>query len=1420
MDKKTTTFRAIGLRMVLCTMLFCIWAIDVSAQCKFSCQDHVYLPLDSTCQTVVNITDVMNDTTGCAGAVVMVFDDYGNNLGNILEWQHRSKKLTYKVVAPNSNSCWGYLTVEDKLAPIIECRDDTVNCWQAAELLDPDLEDNCFGVGSFEQTKLKWVDYECEDETFLGYYERDVVTQDIWGNTSRCFGQRLYVLREHLDSLVCPEPNVEIECCTKVDDGSGNLIDVLWDTRFTYEDEDGYAHPIPGPDKLVDAPYVMDRGGRHYLDPKGNTLAKCNLITTYKDHVIPTCGSSYKIRREWKLFDWCTGEDTLCVQWIKIVDTLGPEIENTGIKQICLNDPSHLWYNIDAQFDCNSVMAYNITPNDGPCIAPRTFYVKPHDCVSHVTLERPKIINECGIKFAKGDPDKEAEELAKIKVTYQLQYFDATHPGKIITLTGDIDHGKVEDIYLPAGWFQVIYFIKDECWNESYACEHILVEDNVAPIPVCDEITQVTLDPDSCWTRIPAEALDDGSHDNCVQNLHYAIANMDSVQYYRDYWNNKLGDCLDPYFLEHNHDFINDLIEKWINCFVFKDYVDMSECGEEMVVLRVYEADGLPLYDPHVFKGTEHEWFCFNLYDDYACFYKYHYGEFTKHGNPRINLCDYKFSINTGSVCDKGGINSYHPIVQDPYCQCNDNIITFEPLETSNAINPNCFTCERGIRTVTLGGSISANYHNHGPQINRACCIYESSDATAQQAIDWQAKLVKYPELAHLDCKRYKFQHLYNDCMIQVIKDDKTPPVCIAPDNVTAHCDGVPHIGSIMLGNDMISWFNGVHFAHDICDSSDVFDASCLLDRGEAAQKLTAPDEFCVKTPWDGGDHGYYGGPSTDYYGVRCTENYGWYDESDWAKPIYCRIWLLLDEFDDSVNGKPDPNDYFGEPTIDENCWTYTDTSYIDGALDECGVGILTKTWIISDKCQNTSMCHQTVTITPRSDFEVKFPEDIEINCNEIDDFRLEPIKGSDLYPIITDEECELIGVSYNDQVLGDGDGCFKILRTWKVIDWCVYQPDIHYRYPDVIVDDRCVASDDRACIVRNLKDDGDGYITYLQVIKIVDDEAPIITCEPNTTLCSFDEDCGVVDVDFFIGQAVDNCTPDDQLSYRYTIIPDYATEERDYLFGHGNSIRQVLPVGVHRVILYAMDDCKNVDSCSLILTLKDCKPPTPYCYDGIATVVMPSSGSVEVWAKDLDAGSTDNCTAQEDLIISFDEDGEILARTFTCDDIPDGVSGEVEVEVYFQDEDGNSDFCVVTLLVQDGSGNICPDLGPSVVETNNVEKMLGQKVENGKRSNPLIAEYPSNFKSTSTEATLYQNRPNPYQNETLISFELGQAAKVQLRIVDVTGKLLLVKDGNFGTGYHELKISKHELNIQSGILYYQLETDNFIATKKMVIIE
>jgi hypothetical protein len=47
----------------------------------------------------------------------------------------------------------------------------------------------------------------------------------------------------------------------------------------------------------------------------------CNLTWTFEDVELPICDGSYKIRREWLIIDWCTGEEAEYNQLIKVTDS-------------------------------------------------------------------------------------------------------------------------------------------------------------------------------------------------------------------------------------------------------------------------------------------------------------------------------------------------------------------------------------------------------------------------------------------------------------------------------------------------------------------------------------------------------------------------------------------------------------------------------------------------------------------------------------------------------------------------------------------------------------------------------------------------------------------------------------------------------------------------------------------------------------------------------------------------------------------------------------------------------------------------------------------------------------------------------------------------------------------------------------------
>jgi len=152
-------------------------------------------------------------------------------------------------------------------------------------------------------------------------------------------------------------------------------------------------------------------------------------------------------------------------------------------------------------------------------------------------------------------------------------------------------------------------------------------------------------------------------------------------------------------------------------------------------------------------------------------------------------------------------------------------------------------------------------------------------------------------------------------------------------------------------------------------------------------------------------------------------------------------------------------------------------------------------------------------------------------------------------------------------------------------------------------------------------------------------------------------------------------------------------------------------------------DGCGNIGVCEKLFEIKDCKAPTPQCLSGIITVPMPTSQCIDIWARDLDKGSYDNCTKQENLKLYFHGDPKKTSIRVCCDDFIEAEANDelvIEVEVWVEDEEGNKDFCKTLIIIQDNQ-NICPNKGPlkgtitgnirtsSGVETKPVDVMLYQ---------------------------------------------------------------------------------------------------------------
>ncbi len=86
-------------------------------------------------------------------------------------------------------------------------------------------------------------------------------------------------------------------------------------------------------------------------------------------------------------------------------------------------------------------------------------------------------------------------------------------------------------------------------------------------------------------------------------------------------------------------------------------------------------------------------------------------------------------------------------------------------------------------------------------------------------------------------------------------------------------------------------------------------------------------------------------------------------------------------------------------------------------------------------------------------------------------------------------------------------------------------------------------------------------------------------------------------------------------------------------------------------------------------------------------------------------------------------------------------------------------------------------------------------------------------------EFALYQNTPNPWNAQTSIGFDIPKDAAVKLTIFDATGKVVKTVENEFKAGYNTIILNAHELTT-SGVMYYRLESGEYSASKKMVLIK
>ncbi|MCB0658108.1 MAG: hypothetical protein KDC57_18305, partial [Saprospiraceae bacterium] len=145
--------------------------------CNLSCQDQVTISMNGTCDRQVTPADVLADIDpDCVNLITMLaypYDHYNDLYPNrdVVDASLIGQKMIYKVIdLSTNNTCWGYIRVEDKYPPQIDCRNITVSCLVAEQAANSvTTTENCtlYGGPLVEVLSKKYVSYDCEENREL-----------------------------------------------------------------------------------------------------------------------------------------------------------------------------------------------------------------------------------------------------------------------------------------------------------------------------------------------------------------------------------------------------------------------------------------------------------------------------------------------------------------------------------------------------------------------------------------------------------------------------------------------------------------------------------------------------------------------------------------------------------------------------------------------------------------------------------------------------------------------------------------------------------------------------------------------------------------------------------------------------------------------------------------------------------------------------------------------------------------------------------------------------------------------------------------------------------------------------------------------------------------------------------------------------
>jgi hypothetical protein len=1100
----------------------------------------------------------------------------------------------------------------------------------------------------------------------------------------------------------------------------------------------------------------------------------CNLTWTFEDVVIDICDGSYKVRREWLIIDWCTGEEAEYNQLIKVTDSTGPDV-------VCPQGP----------------VTINVYQASAPSGGVHQI------CEGFVNIPPIQVL---GDDCSNLDPG-----------SYVTEVWTNVNgaPGVVLETNQGNGGTFVLDIIAdnpPTN--QAEYFVRhriyDSCGNVTDCIYLITLVDKVPPVAICDEITELSItnnggSGEGCST-LPAENLDDGSYDNCGDVYFYA-AKMNAF-------------LTPPYFYQY--------------------YPSLEFCcdeiGDNMVILLVLDFDptltpGATLPDGSIFLLPGNQIFegSFN-----TCMVTV---QVTDKIPPVLLSCPQSATI----TCDEYLDTYAAPLEQDDFSILDvfgeaafyDNCV-FEP---DYNVNVNIDACSEGTITRTW----TAQDDNGTATCTQTIFVEHVSDWVVEFPADITAECVDgslpdfgEPEVFFDECELIgtSFEDVY---------------FYIVPDA----CYKIERYWTV------INWCVYDDFGTDVYEEDGFAECNLFVDwDGDG-------DQDC-RTFRDGWNQNGTPGIADGYIDYKQIIKVIDEDDPEFTIPAIDGCIVDTDCDTDITLPYPDITDECSpefDVDITGDLGTFNNIT-ADVTVSNVGVGTYTITYAVTDNCGNTAYqtfdldvedckkptpyCQNLVIEIMQTGMVEVWAEDFDAgsfdNCGPVDpSFSMTNPDQDGLMLTCDDLGLNQIEVYFHD-IYGNVDFCIVELIVQDNMNAC----------GSVMVSGAIETEGDAPVADVNVEMNGGLFmdVTDLageyQFDNLVQGEdytvTPMLDVDPANGVSTWD----LVLISRHILQV-------ENLDSPYKIIAADANKSGEVTTLDMVYIRQVI---LNMVAGFPNNTSWRFVDADYVFT----NPQAPLAenfpevinYNNIslsdlnADFVAVKVGDVNGSAATNANAGTGNRTFNGSLVLNAQDRTVKAGETFTVDFTAEAADLlgyqftlnfnnaaleliDIEGEVADADNFGLA-------LVEDGA--ITTSWNESTARAIN-GKLFGLTFtakSDAKLSDLLsissrytVAEsYSAGNGLQDVELTfngqvagagfeLYQNVPNPFEGVTMIGFNLPEATQATLTIMDVSGKVIKTIQSDFAKGYNEVRVSNIDA---TGVLYYQLATDNHTATKKMIIIE